>query len=99
MPSLRTKRSNLAPRSGPTAGRDEVEILERHPLEKGLVLALREWPEDRVRLVAGIPVLAAAGPDGAGERGIERRQEPLGRGGGRRDRGGPAAAFPDQPHD
>src|SRR5216684_7678481 len=56
-------------------GGNELEIVHRHLLEERLVLALRERPEDRRGLLAGVPVLAAADPDGPGEGGAEAGEE------------------------
>src|SRR4029077_16859484 len=55
--------------------RDEAKILHRHPLEESLVLALRDRPQHRHALMAGVPVLAAADPDGAGKGGAEAGNE------------------------
>src|SRR5260221_13292482 len=73
-------------------GGDELEVFDRHLLEERLVLALRERPEDGCGLPAGVPVLAAADPDSAGEGGAEAGEEFLGSGGGGRGGGGACRA-------
>src|SRR5262249_41636857 len=55
----------LARASVPLAGWNELEILERRLGKERLVCALRQWPQDRRRLIPGVPVLAAADPDSA----------------------------------
>src|SRR5216684_3377223 len=80
-------------------GRGEIEILQRHLFEEPLVLLLRQRPQDRGRLVAGVPVLAAADPDGPGKSGAEAGEEFLGRGDGRGGRGAAGAPFGNEPHD
>jgi hypothetical protein len=59
---------------------NELEIVHGHLLEERPVLALRKGPQDRRGLLAGVPVLAAADPDGPGEGGAEAGEEFLGRG-------------------
>src|SRR5216683_5927701 len=80
-------------------GRDELKILAPHPVEERLVLALREGPQDRRGLLAGVPVLAAADPDGAGKSGAEAGEEFLGRGDGRCYCGAAGAGLGNEPHD
>src|SRR5262249_57150080 len=77
-------RSNL---SVSRSGRDKLKILGRHGFEERFVRALGEWPEHGGGLSAGVPVLAAADPDGSGKGGAETGEEFLGRAGGRRHRG------------
>ena len=43
------------------------EIFRWHLGEECLALALRQWPQDRRALIAGIPILAAADPDVPGK--------------------------------
>src|SRR6516164_4088056 len=85
--------------SVPLPGGNELKIFHRHLGEECLVLALRQRPQDRRALIAGIPVLAAAHPNGPGKGGAEPGEEFLGRGGGRRDRGAAGPGLGDQPHD
>src|SRR6266700_1179828 len=81
------------------SGRGEIEILQRHLLEKPLVFLLRQRPQDRVGLLAGVPVFAAANPDGPGKGGAEAGEEFLGRGYGRGGRGAAGAPLGNEPHD
>src|SRR5260370_24873907 len=60
-------------------GWDELKILGQYVFEERLVLALRQRPQDRIAFVAGVPVLAAADPYGAGESIAEAGEELLGR--------------------
>src|SRR5439155_16545088 len=86
-------------RSVAEPGGGELKILQLHLLEERLVLLLRQRPQDRRRLVAGVPVLAAANPDGPGKSGTETGEEFLGRSDGRCGRSTAGARLRNQPHD
>jgi hypothetical protein len=70
--------------------------LRRDLLEELFVLALRERPQDRRRLPAGVPILAAADPNGARKGSVEARDEFLGCGHAWRDRAAANASLRDQ---
>src|SRR5215470_19008563 len=80
-------------------GRNELKIFERRLGKERLVRTLRQRPQDRRRLVPGVPILAAADPDGAGKGSAEAGEKLLGRGLRRRHRGAAGARLADQPHD
>jgi hypothetical protein len=63
---------NGTARSGSLPARNELEVFHRHLLEECLVLALWKRPQDRRGLLAGVPVFAAADPDGP-RKGVPRR--------------------------
>src|SRR5438270_8092895 len=91
-------RSNLAT-SVLLTGRNELEVCRRHLLEERFVLVLRQRPQHRSGLSAGVPVLAAADPNSAGKGSVKAGEEFLGRCDGRGRGGATGARLGDQPHD
>lgn len=71
------------PRSGSLPSRNKLKIGHGHLFEERPVLALRKGPQHRRGLLAGVPVLAAADPDGPRKSGAEPGEKFLGRGDGR----------------
>ena len=55
----------------PPPARNEREVFRGHLLKECLVLALWKRPKDRRGLLAGVPVFAAADPDGPRKGGTE----------------------------
>src|ERR1700719_3873413 len=89
----------LTARSVSLPAGNELEIVHGHLLEERLVLALREGPQDRRGLLAGVPILAAADPDCSGKGGAEASEESVGRGGGGCHCGGAGSGLANEPHD
>src|SRR5271156_388316 len=88
-PTIRKRRCrsggvfNATARSGSLPARNELEVFRGHLREECLVLALWKRPQDRRGLLAGVPVLAAADPDGPRKGGTEPGEEFLRCGGSR----------------